>query len=971
MTDAHKALKRKLSTAKGQFTRRLNNFNKESVKEDADVEALHLTVIDIEKSYAEVETKQADLLDELKSDDEEDKKLKLTTNADSDSKYEQLCTARKTYSEMKKKSEPDKSIKQEGGTSQASASKYDLVKVKKLDAPVFDGNIRNYPNFRRSYETYMLPVHGKDPYALKGSLQGEALELVQGLYDDYDEMMTRLDTKYGCTSKLVDSVISDLEGLKGVPDGNHKKFLELIEVIEKSWLDLKNMNLEAEMNTSLMISRIEKLLPSVQKRDWTLLRQNLVRTKSPCTFQNLLQFLKAEREAIEYMNVDLRSVSLGACSSSVNTTEQQNYKYEGDNEIQNLKEIVQGLVQVVKGNTIPNQQQQGQPTMNCWLHATNSHDILNCNTFCSLDPQTRTEEVRKYSACFLCLQVGHISRRCDSRISCTATGNDGKICGKRHHTMLHRYAVQGSSSHGEVLGRGRALLMVSVVTTQRGSVTVLWDPGANISLITHIAARRLGLKGVNTKLCLTKVGNTCEIIYTKEYTLSLIDQEGKTWVITLFGMEAITGDQPEVDMNQACKIFNLREGTIKQRPKGKIDVLIGTDWCKILPNKVDERDNLQLMRNQFGYCVRGSHPDLKVISSNNNYHVQIHSLNMSPINPNDIYVAEAAPLTKEIKQYLEIESLNETVNDQKCEKCKCGPCASSDNCTLKGERELRLINEGLTLDTEKKVWTVKYPWIRSPSLLPNNYTYALARMKAQERKLLRKGKEYAEKYNEALKEMIRRNDARMLTPEELKEAETKPVYYMPHHDVEKVSDSTPIRVVMDASATYMGSSINDYWAKGPNMLSNLLVILCRFRQYKIALVADIKKMYNSIRLSKEDQNVHRFLWRWMKMDADVSQFIHLTVPFGDKPGGAIAGLALKRTAEKYREECPIGAEVVLRNMFVDDALKSVETEEIAKKVVKELEKVAEYGGFKIKHWIISTELIYIFCFTWVCPITII
>ena len=45
-----------------------------------------------------------------------------------------------------------------------------------------------------------------------------------------------------------------------------------------------------------------------------------------------------------------------------------------------------------------------------------------------------------------------------------------------------------------------------------------------------------------------------------------------------------------------------------RRPIGKVNLLIGTDYCSILPEKVGESGNFQLMKNQFGYCLRGSHP---------------------------------------------------------------------------------------------------------------------------------------------------------------------------------------------------------------------------------------------------------------------------------------------------------------------------------------------------------------------------
>ena len=96
-------------------------------------------------------------------------------------------------------------------------------------------------------------------------------------------MMNRLDMKYGCSSKLVDSIINEIRKQKQISDDDHVKLLiKMIETIERAWQDLKGMGLEAEMNTSLMISQIEKLLPHVQKREWTLACQNLLHSsKNP------------------------------------------------------------------------------------------------------------------------------------------------------------------------------------------------------------------------------------------------------------------------------------------------------------------------------------------------------------------------------------------------------------------------------------------------------------------------------------------------------------------------------------------------------------------------------------------------------------------------------------------------------------------------------------------------------------------
>jgi hypothetical protein len=59
----------------------------------------------------------------------------------------------------------------------------------------------------------------------------------------------------------------------------------------------------------------------------------------------------------------------------------------------------------------------------------------------------------------------------------------------------------------------------------------------------------------------------------------------------------------------------------------------------------------------------------------------------------------------------------------------------------------------------------------------------------------------------------------------------------------------------------MGHILNDYWAKGSNIMNVLVAALIRFRQKHTALAGDISKMYNAVKLSMLDQHTHRFAWR--------------------------------------------------------------------------------------------------------------
>ena len=89
------------------------------------------------------------------------------------------------------------------------------------------------------------------------------------------------------------------------------------------------------------------------------------------------------------------------------------------------------------------------------------------------------------------------------------------------------------------------------------------------------------------------------------------------------------------------------------------------------------------------------------------------------------------------------------------------------------------------------------------------------------------------------------------------------VFYLPIHVVCKESSTTTkVRAVFDASAkTSTGISLNDTLLVGPTVHPPLVDVLRRFRSHRIALIADVSRMYRAVRLSDTDEDLHRFVWR--------------------------------------------------------------------------------------------------------------
>ena len=228
-------------------------------------------------------------------------------------------------------------------------------------------------------------------------------------------------------------------------------------------------------------------------------------------------------------------------------------------------------------------------------------------------------------------------------------------------------------------------------------------------------------------------------------------------------------------------------------------------------------------------------------------------------------------------------------------------------------------------------------------------------MRATERRLLKMGNDHAKAYDEQIRDMVARGVARKLSKEEVVSFEG-PVHYLCHHEIIKLdSVSTPLRIVFNASASFMGHVLNDYWAKGPDFINNLFGILLRFREESIGLVGDISKMYNSIEMAERDQHVHRFLWRNLNINQEPTHYMMLAVAFGDRPSGTISMVALNLIAEMNRSRCERATYTILRNSYVDDLIQSVPRSEDALSIAEEVQDVLQRGGFNIKHWIISGD----------------
>ena len=359
---------------------------------------------DLENAFRNLEEKYDSYIECLDVGKDDEKSVYDIVCKDMEGMYMELCTAR---AELKKAGRV-KRIKYKVDESNKMLMS---LKVNKMKAPLFNGDIRDCASFRTDFERIMCLTYGKDPFILKSCLTGEALEVVKRVDNNYDEMVRRLDLKYGRPEKVTDSILNEIKRLKVANDGDHKKFIDMVDTIEKCWLDLKQLNLQREMSSATMISKIEKFLPSTQRREWSLRRQKILFDEEK--FPLFLEFLIAEKEAMEYIEGDFRESKV-VNKMQVHTTksEEEQTKEESALKIdmhailssqlqQNqkiLQEVVHGLAQVTNVILKPNAYDSTRNNVQymnerkfCWYHNAENHNIVDCTAFKNLSGNDKIE----------------------------------------------------------------------------------------------------------------------------------------------------------------------------------------------------------------------------------------------------------------------------------------------------------------------------------------------------------------------------------------------------------------------------------------------------------------------------------------------------------------------------------------------------------------------------------------------------
>ncbi|GJQ70763.1 hypothetical protein Trydic_g23054, partial [Trypoxylus dichotomus] len=244
-------------------------------------------------------------------------------------------------------------------------------------------------------------------------------------------------------------------------------------------------------------------------------------------------------------------------------------------------------------------------------------------------------------------------------------------------------------------------------------------------------------------------------------------------------------------------------------------------------------------------------------------------------------------------------------------------------------------------------FVVSLPFKENVNSLGASYDQALKRFYSLEKRL-NKNPPLKQEYGEFIKEYLELGHMRKAKPYNYS---TEPHFYLPHHAVVKENSiTTRLRVVFDGSAkTSSGVSLNDTLMVGPKLQQDLFDIVCRFRLYAYVITADVAKMYRQVRINEQCMPFQRILWR-MSDKTDVEIFELTTVTYGTASASYLATKVLQQLAMAKQDAQPFGAEIILRDFYVDDLLTGAQTIDQANKIIAEVTEILSQGKLELRKW---------------------
>ncbi|XP_066259137.1 uncharacterized protein [Euwallacea similis] len=835
----------------------------------------------------------------------------------------------------------------------------ELGKLPDLGLPSFFGNYETWFSFKSIFESL---VHDRTDLSetekllyLKLCCKDDALKIIDSFEitpGNYTVALNLLKKRYENKKAVVNYHVRNiLFNLPSAIKDSATNVRKLIDTVQQHKAALEKLKLPVDKWDALLNPIILSKLDERTNHDW---ERKQCHTESP-TVNQLLDFLTDKCFALE---------------SSRGFSRPQSHRPDKDRNENRGQERGNGSISS-KNYSYSLTQRVGRECHIC----NENHFVYQCPRFTQLSVSEKYNEIRKHKLCSNCLRVGHRNQECKS--------SGCKKCAKKHNTALHYEkrevgeGVQNSKNDGnsappllpidkQIMNKGKyseseqstrlpnsqdqddarpwvdySLTLASaslerdqvllstaniLIADEKGEwqrCNALLDSGSQSNLMSERLCRKLNLsfKRINMPL----YGISQLVTEINRQTQAKIKSRFNSFEanLTFLVLPTLTENLPLFKFSRAAlKIpgqINLADEYFNE-PKN-IDILLEVDifYDLLGSGKIKLGEKLPVLQEtSLGWVISGN---LAGFGSRNQKTVCNLSTNISNKMLND-------SLTKfwHVEEFEHSKFLSK--EESYCEE---------------------YFTQTTTRDKDNS-FIVKYPFKIDKSLkLGESKSIALSRLKNLEKKL-EKNEELKKQYVDFMNEYETLGHMTRQGPIGNDDSMPNSSYFLPHRAVVKDSITTKCRVVFDASCkTSSGVSLNDTLMVGPVVQDELYAILLRLRLRKIVLSTDIKMMCRYIKIQDSERDYQKILWRANSRDP-VSVYRLNTVTYGTSSAPFQATRCLVELARQNENTYPRTSEIMKHSFYMDDLLVSLNSEEEALNVYKDLNKIMEQANFKLRKW---------------------
>ncbi len=805
----------------------------------------------------------------------------------------------------------------------ATSSEGDGMKLPKLEVPTFDGSITNWRSF---WEQFSISVDSRSKLSdaekltyLRVALRdGSAKNLIEGLSGSgslYKEAIDCLRKRFDRPRLLHQAHVRVIVEAPSLKDGSGKELRRLHDTVTQHLRALNAMG--CEPSGPFVTSMLELKLDTNTMFEW---QKHSQESTSVPHYTALLDFINLRAQASE------------------STAPEFGKKHQSGGVLLRKAHPPRSVTSLT-----------ASADDSCLVCKAGKHPLYACQRFKSFPHDKMISTLKTNGLCINCLKPGHYVKRCTSSQRC-------RRCQKPHHTLLHvevqpetreppptpptsappsapspsppnltnlpSHVAQGNSKTRQPLLMTCRILVSSPdgFTTQ---ARAMLDSASSSSFVSERLAQHLRLPRSGRLVQITGIGGVSHNSVNQSVSHFRISPvwrgDGGSMEVEAIVLPKVTLNVPVHPVSYDSEWHHL-SGIQLADPDfgtpGRVDVLLGVDvFTSVLLHgrRHGPSGSPVALETLFGWVLAGGmKPDQS---------------------PTQVTASHASVLTGDdlLRKFWETEELD----------------AGNPTPTIE-EKSVTDHFKATHHRDDAGRFIVALPMRSRAKPLGESRSLAVRRFLSLEKSM--RAKQQFEDFATVMDEYFHMGHAEPVPDSDLDKPCDR-VFYLPMHAVRKDSSSTTkLRAVFDASAkSASGVSLNDQLLVGPTVHSSLVDVLLRFRLNRIALTADVSRMYRAVLLPKEQRDLHMFVWR-SQPDQVLKDYRMTRVTFGVAASSFAANMAVRQNAIEHAEEFPLAASAVFESFYVDDGLVGADSVEGAVNLQRQLQELFSRGGFLLRKW---------------------